>query len=54
MKKERERNVKYHVDQDQKNEFLGINLMKDGLKTTKYFQEKMEKNVDKWRTHPIL
>lgn len=53
MKKKREKR-KYHVDQDQKNEFLGINLTKDGLKNYKIFPRKMEKNVDKWRDAPNL
>lgn len=32
-----------------KNEFLGRNLMKDGLKNYKIFPRKMEKDVEKWR-----
>lgn len=42
------------MDQDQKNKFLGINLMKDGLKNYKIVPRKMEKNVDEWRDAPSL
>ena len=54
MKKETERDLNIIWIKTPKNEFLGINLTKDGLKNYKIFPRKMEKYVDKWRDTPNL